>query len=117
MNSKPLLALTILTAIVGCTEPRVKRYGTLLDPLLGKAKKEDVTSALKVAPVSCKSDGPGETCEYRTALANNDPLPATHRQTPGFGPDLSPLDYYDVIFVTYDGMGIFKDWRAAEGGK
>ena len=76
-----------------------------------------MASVLKVQPISCKTDGAGESCEYRTAAANNDPLPATHRQNSGFGPDLSPLDYYDVIFVTYDGMGIFKDWRAAENGK
>ena len=108
-----LLALTC----VACTEPRAKRYGTLLDPLLGKGKKAEVATALKVQPIGCKTDGAGETCEYRTAAGNNDPLPATHRQNTGFGPDLSPLDYYDVIFVTYDGMGIFKDWRAAENGK
>lgn len=106
-----------MVLIASCTEPRAKRYGTLLDPLLGKAKKTEVASALKVQPIGCKPESSGEVCEYRTAAANNDPLPATHRQNSGFGPDLSPLDYYDVIFVTYDGMGIFKDWRTAEAGK
>lgn len=105
--------LALLFLLIGCTEPRVKRYATILDPLLGSANKKEVSKALKVSPVSCKPESGGEQCEYRTAAGRNEPLPITHRQSSFGGPDLSPLDYYDVIFVSYDGLGVFKDWRAA----
>jgi hypothetical protein len=110
VDVKTLTILLILGLTIGCTELRVQRYQTILDPMLGKSKKADVDHELG-RPTFCKNLNVGEICEYRTARGRNDPVPAAAQKST-LGPDLSPYDYFDVLQIEYDGMGIFKDWTA-----
>ncbi len=107
MKSFPFVLL--LLVFVACTEPRIKRFQSALDPLLGQGKKSNVDHLLGT-PVSCQKAGEGEKCEYRTAFGRNDPVPGTATK-PSLGPDLSPYDYFDVVRAEYDGLGIFKNWE------
>ncbi len=98
-----------LLALTSCVQPRVRRYQSALDPLLGQGKRADVDRILG-RPVSCEKAGEGEKCEYRTAFGRNDPIPAASQKTL-LGPDLSPYEYYDVVRAEYDGLGIFRNWQ------
>ena len=105
-------AIALLLLLCGCTELRVKKYSSILDPMLGTAKKTEVNKLLGV-PTTCAPEGVFEKCEYRTASARNrnEPVPDAYRKQVAMGPDLSPYDHFDVLQVQYDGMGIFKDWQ------
>lgn len=106
-----LAALVILGGgVAGCTHHRVNRFQSLLDPMVGKAKKAEVAKVLG-APVNCKPESVTERCEYRTAREHNDPVPIVHTKQPGFGPDVSPYDYFDTLYCTYDSLGTLKEWE------
>jgi hypothetical protein len=101
-------ALIWLLVLGGCVEGRVKRYQSLLNPMVGTAKKDEV-SRLLGSPTTCTTQPVGERCEYRTAKGRNDPVPSVYEKNT-LGPDLSPFEFYDVIQANYDGFGILKDW-------
>lgn len=96
--------------IIGCTESRVKRYETMLQPLMGTAKKNDISKLLG-APAFCVQEEAYERCEYRTSRGSNDPVPGVARQEASMGPDLSPYDYYDVLQIHYDNFGLLNQWE------
>jgi len=78
--------------------------------MLGTAKKTEVNQVLG-SPTSCKKTAEGlEECEYRTAAARNYPVPDAHKKQEAMGPDLSPYEYFDVLHVYYDSLGILKNW-------
>jgi hypothetical protein len=108
---KIFISLLLFVLITGCAETRVMRYQQTLDPLVGSAKKSKV-NRLFGTPTFCKHHNDIlETCEYRTAYARNDVVPDFAAKMPGFGPDLSPYDYFDVIKVSYDALGVVRDWE------
>ena len=107
---KNFLLILSVTLFVACSELRVKRYGDLLDPLLGSGSIAEVNRVLG-KPTSCEALSLGKRCEYRTAAARNYTIPDAHRQLPGFGPDLSPYQYFDVLSVVYDHFGVFREWE------
>ncbi len=94
---------------VSCTEKRIKKYETLLNPMVGNSKKIAINKKLG-APTFCKPEGDNEVCEYRTTKSHNENIPVHLQKAEGF-PDLSPYDYYDVLQITYDAFGNFKDWE------
>lgn len=111
--SQPLALILFtlsLAALSACTEPRVKPYQRLLDPEVGRANKARVT-ALLGNPVKCEITAGQESCEYRTTAGRNDPTPSVHRPSPGFGPDLSPFEHFDVIKAHYNDVGILREWE------
>ena len=95
--------------LIGCTETRVKRYGNILDPLVGTARKTQVNRKLGI-PAFCQLESPLERCEYRTARGRNEQIPYIHQKREGF-PDLSPYEHFDVLHLYYDGFGILRDWE------
>jgi len=100
-----------LWVLVGCTSPRLKRYHDLIDPHVGKAKKEKMDSLLGV-PSSCKRTPSLKLCEYRTASERNEPVPGVLEKPKGFGgPDVSPYEYFDVLHLFYDDFGVLQEWN------
>jgi len=99
-----------LVGIVGCTEPRVKKYSSILEPRVGTAKKEEIDKLLG-SPTWCKEYEGLKKCEYRSSRAENAPVPDVFRKQEGMGPDLSPYDRYDVLHLTFDNFGILKEWE------
>ncbi len=108
MRRIPLLigSLLILSA---CTTTRGKFYEDTLEPMVGVSKFHDVNKQLG-SPTTCVPDVGLTRCEYRTAVARNLPVPAFARRVPGMGPDLSPYEYFDVLYVYYDDTGLLKEW-------
>ena len=101
----------LLCALVaGCVTQRVKRYRDLLDPLVGKEKKANINRLLG-KPANCEQEQDLEKCEYRTTKERNDPVPIVHERESALGPDLSPYDTFDVLYLYYDGFGVLKDWK------
>jgi len=94
----------------GCTEPRVKTYEGILEPRVGKSKKDEIDKILG-NPTSCQDIDGIQKCEYRSSRANNQPVPDVYRKQEGMGPDLSPYDRYDVLHLKYDSFGILKEWE------
>ena len=105
-----VFAVLVSLALMACTEPRIKRYQTMLDPMVGTAKKTDVDAQLGKA-IKCERKEKGQECEYRTASGRNEQIPMAHQQRSAMGPDLSPYEYFDVLHLTYDDFGILKDWQ------
>ena len=97
--------------LTGCTSTPVERYEDLLHRHVGTSKRADVDKILG-QPTSCKKLDGYEMCEYRTAAARNEPVPIVHIKEPGYGPDLTPYDSFDVLHLNYDSFGILKDWTA-----
>lgn len=75
-------------------------------------KKRGEVERLIGEPVKCATQGNLTRCEYRTLIGRNDPAPATSKKEPGFGPDLSPYEFFDVIEIFYNETGLMTDWRA-----
>ena len=100
----------IVGILGGCTEPRVKTYEGILEPRVGKSKKEEIDHILG-NPTSCRDTDGVQTCEYRSSRANNQPVPNVYRKQEGMGPDLSPYDRYDVLHLKYDSFGVLKEWE------
>lgn len=94
--------------IASCSQNRVKKYQNILDPLIGKGKKDEI-NALIGNPISCKSESRYEKCEYRTAHAQNTPVPDMFRKSEG--PDLSPYEYFDVLYLYFDAFQVLKEWE------
>lgn len=105
-----LAFLFFIVGILGCTEPRVKKYSNILEPRVGSGKKDEIDRLLG-NPTWCKEKEGLQKCEYRSSRANNAPVPDVFRKEEGMGPDLSPYDRYDVLHLTYDGFGVLKDWE------
>lgn len=108
----PKLAVVLSTIILfsACTQPRIKKYQSLLEPKIGNSKKDEINKILG-SPAWCTTEAGTEKCEYRTAHANNEPVPDMYRKEDSLGPDLSPYDRFDVLHVFYDSTGVFKDWE------
>lgn len=104
----PLILFSILFW-TSCAQKRVTKYQNLLDPMVGSSKKIDVNKKLG-GPTFCKFEGDNEVCEYRTTKSHNENIPVHLQKANGF-PDLSPYDYYDVLHITYDAFGNFKEWQ------
>lgn len=103
-----LLALCI--GLLSCSHSRIERYRDALDSQLGNGKKTSLDQLLGM-PYLCKNIGVFERCEYRTASQRNHPVPIVYRKAPGFGPDLSPYDYFDVIYLYYDDFDVLQEWE------
>jgi len=110
MSNRILLSFLVLVSLVSCTHSRAKRYSELLDKLIGNEKKDRVASVLG-APARCNAAEGGELCEYRTAAGRNLASPGVQTPTPGFGPDVSPYDHFDVIHVYYNDVGLMREWE------
>lgn len=111
MFPKKLLCLSLLVlAFCQCSQLRVQRYQSMLDPLVGNAERKEVDKLLG-HPASCQALELGNRCEYRTLAQRNHTVPDAHRPMPGFGPDLSPYEYFDVLSLDYDVFGKFKSWE------
>lgn len=108
-STVPLLRLSFLLICAACTEPRLKRYSDIIEPLVGSAKRERVTEILG-KPTSCKREFSQEKCEYRTSMGRNHPVPEVFKKPEGLGPDLSPYEYFDVLHLYYDDFGILREW-------
>lgn len=102
-------ALAVSLLLGACTHPRVRRLHGLLDPLVGSGKKADVAKLLG-DPVHCKPESTLERCEYRTSREQNDPVPIVFTKQPGFGPDVSPYQFFDTVHCVYDSLGTLKEW-------
>jgi hypothetical protein len=106
-----LLALLFTVLFSGCSEVRVRKYQRGLDPLVGSANKGKINRMLGT-PTTCKhTDEITETCEYRTSWGRNDAVPSVFTKVNGFGPDLSPYEYFDVLELSYDGFGVLQTWH------
>jgi hypothetical protein len=103
-----LISCLIGILTLSCSQNRVKKYQNLLDPLVGKAKKDQI-NALIGNPVSCKNENRYEKCEYRTAHAQNTPVPDMFKKSEG--PDLSPYEYFDVLYLYFDPFHVLKEWE------
>jgi hypothetical protein len=110
MKSRIAVLLSLILMFTACTESRVRKYEDLLEPLLGKAEKEEVDKLLG-APASCQPVESYQRCEYRTSRGRNEPVPFTARKNAAMGPDLSPYEYFDVLALTYDGFNTLREWE------
>ncbi|MBI1859312.1 MAG: hypothetical protein HYR96_00125 [Deltaproteobacteria bacterium] len=105
-----LSRLVPLLALLGCTQPAIKKYSDMLDPLVGLATKKEITRLLG-QPVSCQNDMNYEVCEFRTSRARNNPVPAVHQKHPGMGPDLTPYEQFDDLSLQFDALETLRGWR------
>lgn len=105
-------ALLFFLAVIatGCTQSRVRRYEELLDKHVGSEKKDRIATVLG-APAKCIPAEGGERCEYRTNAGRNRSSPGVHAPAPGFGPDTSPYEFFDVIHVFYNDVGLMREWQ------
>ena len=102
--------IALLILLTGCAISPVKRYRTIIDPLVGKSKQDEVNQVLG-KPVFCIQEQTLQRCEYRTTAARNEETPYMHHKEIGFGPDLSPYDSFDVLDLYYDAFGVLKEWN------
>ena len=107
---KTLLSLFFLFLVAGCASTQLSRLEETMDPMVGVAKRGDVEKSLG-NPTQCVTEKGMLRCEYRTLIARNEPVPSAHKKEPGFGPDLSPYEFFDVIEAFYDDTGLLRDWR------
>jgi len=61
-------------------------------------------------PVYCRAQSELQRCEYRTAAGRNLPTQEVHQRIPTMGPDLSPYENFDVLYLYFDDTGRLKDW-------
>ena len=106
----PLLLFFILLLGFGCASTQLGRLQETMDPWVGVAKRLEVEKSLG-SPTQCVTEKGMTRCEYRTLIARNEPVPSAHKKEPGFGPDLSPYEFFDVIEAFYDDTGLLRDWR------
>jgi hypothetical protein len=103
------LALCALS-VVACTQTRLRRYGELLDPLVGGESKAKVATILG-APSRCESYDGGQRCEYRTAAGRNTASIGVLAPNPAMGPNLAPYEHFDVINVYFNNVGLMREWE------
>ncbi len=105
-----LALLWLLVLIVACTQPRMRRYSEVIDPMVGSGKKEELDRLLG-NPTFCQQEKAFQKCEYRTAMGHNAPTPIVFTKMTHM-PDVSPYEYFDVIHLFYDDLRVLKEWQA-----
>ena len=110
-----LLTLTVIL-MTSCVQTRVKKYEAILEPKIGKSTKLDITSLLG-NPIYCRQESKYEKCEYRSAYSQNGPVPDMFRKSDGLGPDLSPYEYFDVLYLYFDGFHVLQEWEPVVMGR
>lgn len=106
-----LVSIFLVGLFLGaCTHTRLDRYGDILEPMVGLEKRTKIEKTLG-QPVACEERLGLNRCEYRTASQLNEPVPIVFSRAPGFGPDLSPYHYFDVLYLYYDAFEVLQDWK------
>jgi hypothetical protein len=111
MKMRDFISLVLgFLLLASCVETHVRKYQNLLEPRVGRAKQNEI-NALLGNPTYCRAEGKYEKCEYRTAAAQNHPVPDIFRKTEGLGPDLSPYEYFDVLHLYFDTFHVLREWE------
>ncbi len=110
LTISPIFSVLLFALVTSCASTQLKRLEETMDPMVGVAKRTDVEKSLG-SPEQCSTQKGMTRCEYRTQIARNEPVPSAHKKEPGFGPDLSPYEFFDVLEAFYDDTGLLRDWH------